>query len=424
MKKTPIIIAGIVVVGAAYLGGLYVSGSKALSSLHQVVDRTNASQSKMHLDLQDEQRGLFSSSVKVVAVNTEKKVLVDAPLSLHHHLLSTDIDSHVAVSVDGKNVVSLEGAPDERLLLQAHVKHNQDGRGSSVRISAQGKLLLDSDVPDNKWIEQPDLNISRADDGRLTFSLRERSSQTVADDLQFTDSDSFSSVSYDGAWVDQAIPVIADNIKNDTKENRDRLVTLLFSQLPDTHVEYKQWNLKSDSVDVTLNDLKFDWVREYGATPSSHLAMSVQDANVMNKHYKGAVSLKADQRLIDTLMEAVQTFGISARREGKEALENKVVELVHSTPRLTLENLNVSGEDLKPVSAEGYLTINSNNVKTMAEFEKMAPRLLLGQLSIHGFPEQLVGLAAMMGMDDLKVGDDVKIDTADGHLTVNGKSLF
>lgn len=102
MKKTPIIagLIGLGVVGGAYLGALYYSGNKATSAIRQSVDMFNKSSIVDYVEI-EEDRGLFSSDVHVIAKSPMAKVfdpsqssaaIADAKLTLHHGIFSTDVD--------------------------------------------------------------------------------------------------------------------------------------------------------------------------------------------------------------------------------------------------------------------------------------------------------------------------------------------
>lgn len=100
MKKTPIIagLIGLGILGSAYLGGLYISSNKAMSTLHQLVDSTNSTAGIDYLRV-EENKGLFSSTVHLSAFNPLVSHEVgNVQLTLHHGLLSTDIDGKLMLN--------------------------------------------------------------------------------------------------------------------------------------------------------------------------------------------------------------------------------------------------------------------------------------------------------------------------------------
>lgn len=100
MKKTPIIagVVGLGILGGAYLGGVYISSNKAISALHQLVDSTNNAVGIDYLRI-EENKGLFSSTVHLSAFNPlASREIGNAQLTLHHGLLSTDIDGKLMLN--------------------------------------------------------------------------------------------------------------------------------------------------------------------------------------------------------------------------------------------------------------------------------------------------------------------------------------
>lgn len=102
MKKTPIIagIVGLGIIGGAYLGTLYYSGSKAISDVHRYGDMINKYSIVDYIDIKED-RGLFSSTVHIIVNNPllyafdpsqQPAVTADTRLTLHHGIVSTDID--------------------------------------------------------------------------------------------------------------------------------------------------------------------------------------------------------------------------------------------------------------------------------------------------------------------------------------------
>lgn len=424
MRKAPVIIAGIGIVGAAYFGGIYMSGSKAISRLHQLVERANVSQSGVHFDIQDEHRGLFTSTAKITAANKQNYLAIEAPLSLHHGLFSTDIESQVAASMYGKNVLQSSDSHEDRFIVTAHVKHNDDGKGSSVSISAPGKLVLSR----GKWIEGTKVVANRANDGRLTITISDDASQSTSDDITFSSKNDALTVSYDSSWVDEALPVIADNIKSDSPENQRRLGALFLSQLPDIHASYKELSASNGSgIDLKIDALAVDLARESKPSPLTHLTASIGTAEVMGKHYSGSLSVKLDQPVIDTLLGAKKADTLRVHNRDEE-LKQKVTALLQSSPRLTLESFNVSGDDLSPVSAEGYFTVNGADVKSSADVAVRDPKIFKGQLTINNVPAQAIAIADLVFFNgllgDIKPGDNAQFVLSDGKVTLNGKSMF
>lgn len=424
MRKTPAIIAGLAIVGAAYLGTLYVSGNKAMARLHQWVDDANAYQSKVHIDLQDEKKGLFTSTATIVIADAQGKVNIDAPLSLHHGLFSTDIDSRVAFVVNGQNVMTLAQASDDRFLVQAHVKHNDDGRGSEMRVSTQGVLVLSGRDGDELRVEQPDLSICRANDGSLIIRIHEAAYQSFQQTMVVAAVDVTNSIVYDNAWVERAISIIKDSLKRDSEENAKSIAVLMLSQIPDIRSQIKKLNIKDGQLGINLNDAKLAWISEQDTTPVYHLTASVQDVIAVNKHYKGAISLKVDRRVSDLFMGAVRSVGESSGHFNQAEYERKLVALLQESPRLTLESFSLSGDDLPSVTADGYVSVGNANIKSIDDANKQFPDLLAGQLEVRNVPAQALGLAAYAGLYNLKAGDDVKFEISKGHLIANGTLLF
>ena len=100
MKKTPIIagVVGLGMLGGAYFGGLYVSGTKAMNALRQMVVSVNEGAGAEYLQLQEE-RGLFSSTAHIVVQDPiTKSVKADSKLTFHHGVFSTDIDGKLMVN--------------------------------------------------------------------------------------------------------------------------------------------------------------------------------------------------------------------------------------------------------------------------------------------------------------------------------------
>lgn len=425
MRKTPVIIVGIAIIGAAYLGGIYMSGSRSIDRLHQLVTHGNEMQSKVHLDVQDEHRGLFTSTAKIAATNDQNKIAVNAPLSLHHGLFSTGIEGQVTASVNGENVMKLLHSQDDHFAVTAHVKHNEDGRGSDLHIHVPGKLLLESGYNKQHWTENLDLNISRDSDGCLIISTHEDSSDLISGRTQYAGKDIANRFVYDAQWVDNAIPVIRDNLNAFTEDNKLRLVAIFLSQLPDAHFETKQLTLtnKYFNKSVGFDGASVDLVRENGSIPVSHLSLNIKDANVEGKHYKGDLSLKLDQAVVDTYTSIMSSAALN-RQFNEESAEAKVVALLQGSPRLVLEKLDISGDDIKPISVNGFLTVNGSDIKTSSDVNGRMQTLMKGQLVIHNIPELLVNYAMPIVLGDIKAGETVKFDVDNGHVAVNDQRWF
>ena len=427
MRKVYVAVAGVAVVGAAYLGGVYVSGGEALSRLHQAVDTANARQSQVRFEIQDEHHGVLSSTAKVTGVSADKSFALDAPVELHHGLRSTDIDSRLEIKIDGQNVLQQLGSKEERILVHAHAKHNRDGRGSDIHFHVPGKLVLGTDEDDSRSTEEFDLGIARGDDGSLTIDTREAASQSVIEGQNITSTDVKNRLTYDAQWADSAIALARQSGNLSPEELRSRAVALFLSQLPDMHIDAKQIALTGSSpADKmgSIDGLKLDLVREGGASAVSHLTIDVKDVNAMGKHYKGNTSMKLDQSVVDTLMSVASSAAANGGHVSDEDAEAKVVALLQTSPRFVIDNLDVSGDDLKPVSMNGYVTIDGKDLKNIEDVQMHAPQLVKGQLIIRNVPEFAVMMAPMIGLTDIKAGDTVTVDVEAGHVKANGKTLF
>ena len=110
MKKTPIIasVVGLGILGSAYLGGLYVSSSKTMSMLRQLVDRENKRAGIEYAQLQEE-KGLFNSTAHLIVRHPALKgPELDAQLVFHHGVFSTDIDGKLMLNPLFNNIQLLK----------------------------------------------------------------------------------------------------------------------------------------------------------------------------------------------------------------------------------------------------------------------------------------------------------------------------
>ena len=319
MRKLHVAIAGVVVVGAAYLGGMYVVGGKTLSHFHQLIDKLNEHDSQGHYDIKDEHHGLFSSTATVVGGDKKQSMTVDAPVIFHHGFFSTDIDSQIVATGNGQYASQSLNSKEDPIFVHLHAQHGD--------------------------------------------------------------------------------------------------------QLPDIHIEAKQFKLPDVDQEggIVIKGLKLDLVRE-SAPSVSHLTLNVSDATVEAKHYKGSASLKVDQLVADTFA-SIAASGLNNGSVDDKDADAKVVTMLQASPRFEIENLAVSGDDLKEVSVNGYATIDGKELKSIEDVQARAQQLVKGQLVIRNVPEQAVMMAPMIGLTELKAGDTVTVDVDAGHVKVNGKQL-
>ena len=320
MRKLHVVIAGVVVVGAAYLGGMYVVGGKTLSRFHQVIDKINQHDSQGYYEIKNEHHGIFSSTAVVAGGDKKQSMTVEAPVVFHHGFFSTDIDSQIVATGNGQYASQSINSKEDPIFVHVHAKHN--------------------------------------------------------------------------------------------------------GQLPDIRVEAKQLNLPDVNHDgsIVVSGLKFDLTRENASSSMSRLALDVSDVNAEAKHYKGSVSLNVDQFAADTLA----SIGASTFRGSvdEKDLEAKVVAMLQKSPRFEIEKLVVSGDDLKEVSIDGYVTINGKDLKNIKDVQMHAQQLVKGQLIIRNVPELAVMMAPVIGLTDIKAGDTVTFDVDAGHVKANGNELF
>lgn len=417
-KKTPIIIAiaGLVVIGGGYLGAMHYISNKTMDFLHVQVDKINSGQ-KNHAELQDEQRGMFTSTAKLIV--SDQASSITAPLTVRHGLFSTDILSDdIRVQEDGKDALKALGGDIEKATLAIHLKNSSlkenDYRGSSIALRLPGQLTSTDEDGSRVKVINPDLKLDRNSDGTLVARMMADKVETSEGMASFSNF-GHSSISfiYDAEWSEQLIQAGSVYAHDNSSENRQALEKIATAHLPDIHADMKdlQNRVSRGMPETSAEHLIVDITRDKAA------AVTRFDGHIDGigeGKTKGNVILKMalDQRVVDTALKL---------SNGDDAdMQNDMVALAKTSPRLVLEELSMSDHKNIALSATGEASIDGNAIKSIDDLNLAA---VVAKFTIKGLPDGAGQMASAYGVDGVKDGKPVVITVNQGNIAINDTPL-
>lgn len=418
-KKTPIIvaIAGVVIIGGGYLGSMHYVSNKTMDFLHTQVDKINTS-GKKHAEIQDEKRGLFTSTAKVIVSDDTSSIA--APLTVHHGLFNTDIDSDdVRLQDNGQNALKVLGGNAEKATLAIHL-HNStlkdnDLRGSSIALTVPGQVSGNDDDGSRATLDNPTLKLVRNNDGTLVASMmadKVESSEGMASFSNF--GHSTISFTYDAAWSEQLVQAGSAYAHDNSEQNRASFENMLTAHLPDIHADMKDLkNRVSMSLpETTAEHFVIDVVRDQTAAVTR---FSGNLEGVGSQGAKGNVIIKValDQRVVDTAMSLSHRTDNDAQKE--------VVALAQTSPRLVLEELRMFDNKNISLSATGEASLDGSSIQSINDLNVEA---VVAKFTINGLPEGAAQMAEMGGVSGIEDGKPVDITVNKGSIAINGKQAF
>ncbi|BBG30947.1 subtilisin-like serine proteases [Zymobacter palmae] len=418
-KKTPIIIAivGLAVIGGGYLGAMHYVSNKTMDFLHAQVDKINAGQNN-HAEIQDEQRGLFTSTAKLIV--SDQASSISAPLTVHHGLFSTDIESDdVRIQKDGKNALQSLSNDIDKATLAVHLKNSSlkedDFRGSSVALTLPGQLASEDEDGSRAKIYNPALKLERNSDGTLVAHMTADKVETSEGMASFSNFGSSAiSFTYDAEWSEQLVQAGSAYAHDHSDENRLALEKIATAHLPDIHADMQDLkNRVSMSMPETgAEHFVFDITRDKAASVT-RVAGSID--GIGNSGVKGNITLKMalDQRIIDTTMKL---------SNGDDAnMQQDLVALAQTSPRVVLEELRMFDHKNIALSATGEASIDGSVVKSIDDFNLTA---VVAKFTVKGLPDGAGQMAQAYGVPGIKDGQPVVITVDKGSVAVNGNTLF
>lgn len=419
-KKTPIIIAiaGLIVIGGGYLGGMHYISNKTMDFLHAQADKINASQ-KNHAEIQDEQRGLFTSTAKVIVSNDTSSI--SAPLTVRHGLFNTDIESDdVRFQDNGHNALNVLGGNAEKATLAIHLHNSSlkdnDLRGSSIALTLPSQISASENDGSRIMLDNPALKLERNSDGKLVASMiadKVESSEDVASFSNFGHTSV--SLTYDAAWSEQLMAAGSAYAHDSSEQSRQNLETVLTAHLPDIHANIKDlknrvsMNLPETSAEHFIIDIVRD--------PSS--AVTRFAGNLSGIGSKGAangnviIKVALDQRIVDTAMN------LSHRTDSN--ISQDVVALAQTSPRIVLEELRMFDNEHIALSATGEASLDGSSITSINDIGITA---IIGKATIKGLPDGAAQMAEIYNIDGVKDGQPVDVTVNKGKVAINGKPLL
>lgn len=419
MKKTPIVVvAGLVVVGAGYFGGMHYASNKTMDFLHAQVDKINANAGS-HAEIQDEKRGMFTSTAKVVLSDSE--VTINMPLTIQHGLFNTDVSSdEVRVQEHGENALKELGPNIESVKLAAHL-HNSglkenDYRGSDITLMVPGQIVANDKFSGSRVnVLNPSVKLQRDSDGKLVASLLGDKLESSEEDHSSSNTGAFAfSFTYDIEWSDRLVQAANAYIHDDSEQNLKAFQNLVETRLPDIHADMKNLNGKvslSES-ESTADHVILDINRD-SAAEVTRLVSKIE--GIGNDFTKGNFTMKMalDQRVVDTFMKVASNDGAN--------MDQDFVAVAQTSPRLVIEELRMFDDHSISVSAKGEVSIDGSAIKSTRDFN---PTALIAKLTVEGLPANVADMAKMYGLDSIKANQPVVITANKGSVAVNGQTLF
>lgn len=425
MKKTPIIVvAGLAaVLGAGYLGGMHYVSNKTMDFLHAQVDKTNAKE-KTHAEIQDENRGLFTSTAKIIV--SDSGTTFSAPLTVHHGLFNTDVNSDdVRIDDHGQNALKAAlGSTIENAKLAVHL-HNSglkenDFRGSDIVLTLPGQVVTrDEHSGSNVKLLNPMLKMQRDSDGRLVVTVAGDKLESSEGYGAFSNADAFSfALTYDAQWSEQLVQAANAYSHDDSEQNQQAFSNLIASHLPDIHVDMK--NLKSKVgmglPDSSVSHVVFDAMRDQPAAMTRFIVNmdGIGDGKGDAADNSGRLVAKVmlDQRVVDTVMALSHNSGAN--------MEQEVVATAQASPRLMIEELRVSNGSMS-VSVNGEISIDGHAVKSVSDLN---PSVVVAKLTVNGLPKKVENMIKARGLNDVNVDQPVVITANKGSVAINGQKAF
>ena len=336
MKKTPIIasVVGLGILGCTYLGGLYVSSSKTMGMLRQLVDRENKRAGIEYVQLQEE-RGLFNSTAHLTARHPVLKgPELDTHLVFHHGVFSTDIDGKLMLKPLFNNLQLLKD------------NNGLDVSGHVNTFGSKGNFLQAEFKPSTK-------------DGKALTSGKNNSFVIRAEQ----------NVDLDQSTLDKLHGVIAKGVngqsavgadgRGDGKESNLLLSMRANNASNSTHIDipvlYQQNSGAVDasmSVSFSINDL--DMLKSYGIDSIEGVSHSTNSAYQIGSYagfnMLGTLALPASR----TDVSEVKLSSISA---------SAVIDNEGARSMLTVAALNMNGHEgpvsIGPLSFKASIPISS-----------------------------------------------------------------